>query len=189
MKRIYTRTGDKGMTRIHGGERVPKDDIRIEANGCLDELNTILGVVRTLLPQSHEWQEWLFSIQINLMAVMSHVATPAAIRAQNPNVLPVDMVEDCERKMDVLTEQMEESSHFILPGGTQVSAQLHMARVVSRRAERRLCTLNRQDELPPLVLSYINRLSDLFFVMARYDLRVQQWPEERWQSFTYKRKS
>ena len=88
MKRIYTRTGDKGMTRIHGGERVPKDDIRIEANGCLDELNTVIGMVRALLPIEHDWQLFLHTTQRNLMSVMSHVATPSAIRDQNPNILP-----------------------------------------------------------------------------------------------------
>ena len=97
MKRIYTRSGDKGMTRIHGGERVPKDDIRIEANGCLDELNTVLGIVRSILPLHHEWQTCLFDIQRNLMGVMSHVDTPSALRMQNPNVLPTDMVEVCEK--------------------------------------------------------------------------------------------
>lgn len=188
MKRIYTRTGDKGMTRIHGGERVPKDDIRIETNGCLDELNTVLGIVRTFLPQEHEWQTLLYDIQKNLMAVMSHVATPSAIREKNPNTLPSDMVASCERIMDALTCQMEDNHHFILPGGTPVAAHLQLARVVSRRAERRLWTLNREDELPILILQYLNRLSDLFFVMARYDLWQQQWPEERWQAFTYKRK-
>ena len=71
MKRIYTRTGDKGMTGIHGGERVFKDDIRIEANGCIDELNAVIGIVRSFLPQGHEWQSLLFSIQKNMMAVMS----------------------------------------------------------------------------------------------------------------------
>ena len=189
MKRIYTRTGDKGMTRIHGGERVPKDDIRIEANGCLDELNTVIGIVRAMLPIEHDWQLFLHTIQRNLMMVMSHVATPSAIREQNPNVLPEGMVIECERMMDVLTVQMEENGYFILPGGTLISSQLHMARVVCRRAERRLWTLHRKDELPELVLSYINRLSDLFFIMARFEMNQQQWPEERWQTFTYKRKN
>ena len=188
MKRIYTRCGDKGMTRIHGGGRVPKDDIRIEANGCLDELNTVLGIVRSMLPLHHEWQTCLFDIQRNLMGVMSHVATPSALRMQNPNVLPTDMVEVCEKLMDHLTEQMEDNGYFILPGGTPVSAHLQMARVVCRRAERRLWTLHREDEVPELILIYINRLSDLFFVMARYDMYQQQWPEERWQTFSYKRK-
>ena len=189
MKRIYTKTGDKGMTRIHGGKRVPKDDIRIEANGCLDELNTVIGMVRAMLPVTHEWQLFLRTIQRNLMIVMSHVATPSAIRHQNPNVLPEGMVEDCEQMMDTLAGQMEETGYFILPGGTLVSSQLHFARVVCRRAERRLWTLHRKDELPELILQYINRLSDLFFIMARFEMYQQEWSEEHWQAFTYKRKN
>ena len=173
MKRIYTRTGDKGMTGIHGGERVFKDDIRIEANGCIDELNAVIGIVRSFLPQEHEWQSLLFSIQKNMMAVMSHVATPSTIR---------------EEAMDTLMEQMEDNSSFILPGGTPVSAQLQFARTVARRAERRLWTLHKQDPLPEIILRFINRLSDLFFVMARYEMQQQNWTEEKWQSFAYKRK-
>ena len=83
MRKIYTRTGDEGMTGIHGGERVPKDDIRIEANGCLDELNTLFGVIRSMLPETDGWQEKLYFIQRNMMIVMSHVATPSAIRDRN----------------------------------------------------------------------------------------------------------
>ena len=188
MRRIYTRTGDKGTTGIHGGERVPKDDIRIEANGCLDELNAVIGIVRSLLTQEHEWQSLLFIIQKNLMMVMSQVATPSAIRSKNPNVLPVDLVSCCEAAMDGLMGQMEDNGYFILPGGTSVSAQLQFARTVARRAERRLWTLHRQDELPELILQFINRLSDLFFVMARYEMQQQNWTEEKWRCFAYKRK-
>lgn len=188
MKRIYTRTGDKGMTGIHGGERVFKDDIRIEANGCIDDLNAVIGIVRSFLPQEHEWQSLLFSIQKNMMAVMSHVATPSTIREGNPNILPDDLCSFCEEAMDTLMEQMEDNSSFILPGGTPVSAQLQFARTVARRAERRLWTLHKQDPLPEIILRFINRLSDLFFVMARYEMQQQNWTEEKWQSFAYKRK-
>lgn len=188
MRKIYTRTGDKGTTGIHGGERVAKDNIRIEANGCVDELNAVIGMVRSLLPQEHEWQSLLFVIQKNLMAVMSHVATPSALRAKNPNVLPEDLVAMCEEAMDGLMMQLEDNGYFILPGGTPVSAQLQFARTITRRAERRLWTLHRQDELPEIILRFINRLSDLFFVMARYEMQQQNWTEEKWQSFAYKRK-
>lgn len=188
MRKIYTRTGDKGTTGIHGGERVEKDNIRIEANGCVDELNAVIGMVRSLLPQEHEWQSLLFVIQKNLMAVMSHVATPSALRAKNPNVLPEDLVAMCEEAMDGLMMQLEDNGYFILPGGTPVSAQLQFARTITRRAERRLWTLHRQDELPEIILRFINRLSDLFFVMARYEMQQQNWTEEKWQSFAYKRK-
>lgn len=188
MRRIYTRTGDRGTTGIHGGERVPKDDIRIEANGTLDELNALIGIVRSLLPTEHEWQSLLFGIQKNLMTVMSQVATPAAKRADNPNVLLPDLVVDCEKIMDELMAQTTDNGYFILPGGTPVAAQLQYARTVARRAERRLWTLHRQDALPEAILQYLNRLSDLFFVMARYEVQQQNWTEEKWQSFAYKRK-
>ena len=188
MKRIYTRTGDKGTTGIHGGERVPKDDIRIEANGCLDELNALIGVVRSLLEPEHEWNGLLYDIQRNLMVMMSLVATPSAIRHNNPNTLDENIVTDIEHKLDEFSSEVEELGFFILPGGTVVSAQLQLARTVARRAERRLWTLNRKDAVPEDILKYVNRLSDLFFVMAKLEMQKQNWPEERWNLFAYKRK-
>lgn len=197
MKRIYTKTGDKGMTGIHGGARVPKDDIRIEANGCLDELNTVIGIVRSLLPPEDEWQELLHRIQRELMVVMSHVATPAALRdadperpgSGNPNPLhAAELTTLCEQAMDEMMLCLEDNGYFLLPGGTQTSAQLQFARAVARRAERRLWTLNRQDAVPQDILRFINRLSDLFFIMARMEMQRQGWDEERWQAFAYKRR-
>lgn len=188
MRKIYTRTGDEGMTGIHGGERVPKDDIRIEANGCLDELNTLLGIIRSILPETDEWQEKLYFIQHSMMIVMSHVATPSAIRDSNPNELPQGLDKFCEDWMDVMMSQLEDNGYFILPGGTPLAAQLQNARAVARRAERRLWTLNRTDEVPGEILRFINRLSDLLFVMARFEMQRQQWPEEKWMKFSYKRK-
>jgi ATP:cob(I)alamin adenosyltransferase len=185
--RIYTRRGDKGKTGIHGGQRVDKDAIRIEANGCIDELNSMIGVVRSFLPVAHEWQELLFRIQSEIMVVMSHVATPSDIRDKNPNKLDMDIVLFVEDRIDDLTRQMDEKdSYFILPGGTLVSSHLHMARTIARRSERRLWTLNREDELPPVILQFVNRLSDLFFIMARYEMLQQDYTEERWKHFLYK---
>ena len=243
MKRIYTRTGDKGTTGIHGGTRVPKDDIRIEANGCLDELNCQIGIVRSqlrscdgasedgrcpvkpgmtidcarawgsgtvlsgtsapagpekVLPRDGKdrpdcaqacpagWDFILCDIQQNMMTVMSLVATTAAERKNNPNAMPEDLVTDCEATIDELSEQAGPALHFILPGGTPLAAQLQLARAVCRRAERRLWTLHHQDPVPEEILQYINRLSDLLFVMARCELTRQKWPEERWKAFTYK---
>lgn len=188
MRKIYTRTGDEGMTGIHGGTRVPKDDIRIEANGCLDELNTLLGIVRSMLSETDEWQTKLCYIQRSLMVVMSHVATPSAIREQNPNELPQDLDKFCEEWMDEMMLQLEDNGYFILPGGTPLAAQLQHARAVARRAERRLWTLNRTDAVPGAILRFVNRLSDLLFVLARFELQRQQWPEEKWMAFSYKRR-
>ena len=189
MRKIYTRTGDEGMTGIHGGTRVPKDDIRIEANGCLDELNTLLGIVRSMLSETDEWQTKLCYMQRSLMVVMSHVATPSAIREQNPNELPQDLDKFCEEWMDEMMSQLEDNGYFILPGGTPLAAQLQHARAVARRAERRLWTLNRTDAVPGAILRFVNRLSDLLFVLARFELQRQQWPEEKWMAFSYKRKT
>ena len=186
--RIYTRGGDKGKTGIHGGTRVDKDDIRIEANGCLDELNSMIGVVRAFLPQEHEWQKTFFYLQKELMVIMSHVATPSEIRDKNPNLLDENMVVFCEKEIDMLTERMGDSNDFILPGGNLVSSHLHLARTVARRSERRLWTLNRTDEVPEIILRFVNRLSDLFFAMARFEMYQSGDAEEVWKDFLYKKR-
>ena len=187
--KIYTRGGDKGKTGIHGGSRVDKDDIRIEANGTLDELNSLLGLIRAQAGETHEWQEMLCFLQRQLMVVMSHVATPAELREQNPNPLLEDLDVYCEKQIDHLNGRITHpSTHFILPGGNILSAQCHVARTVARRAERRLWTLNRVDELPPVILRFVNRLSDLLFTMARQEMDREGAEEERWQSFLYKKK-
>lgn len=187
--KIYTRGGDKGKTGIHGGQRVDKDDIRIEANGCIDELNSMIGVVRSFLPEEHEWQNLLFQIQSEIMVVMSNVATPSEIRDKNPNSLNEEIVSFIENQIDVLTQQMEDGNNcFILPGGNLVSSHLHMARTIARRSERRLWTLNKQDELPLLILQFTNRLSDLFFTMARFEMQAQGKVDEKWKLFLYKKR-
>lgn len=186
--KIYTRGGDKGKTGIWGGQRVDKDDVRIEANGTIDELNSQIGVVRAHLGADHKWQPILFQIQTELMVVMSQVATPSELREQNQNKLDESLEKLCEQQMDLLTDEMGPSQTFILPGGTIASAHLQLARTIARRAERRLCTLDKQDEVPASVMRFINRLSDLFFTMARYDMFLAGSIEERWKDFLYKRK-
>ncbi len=141
--KIYTKNGDRGRTGLHGGSRVDKDDPRIEANGCLDELNVAIGLLRARLNASNEWQFMLHDVQRTLMVVMSHVATPSSVRHLNPNVLPDDLSAQCESWIDAMTLLMADGEgYFILPGGTEISALCHQARVAARRAERRLCTLN-----------------------------------------------
>lgn len=188
MNRIYTRTGDDGTTAIHGGIRVPKTDIRIEANGCIDELNVAIGAIRTSLDSGCEWQPLLRDIQINLMNAMSLVATRSDMRCENPNSLPDDMIEDIERQIDRINMECKPAKSFILPGGIPLASALHQARVLARRAERRLWSLNEQDAVEPKILKYLNRLSDLFFVMARYELQHSGCEEEIWREFGYKRK-
>lgn len=187
MRRLYTRTGDKGYTAIHGGMRVPKTDIRIEANGTLDELNVALGMVRIAMPGDHSWQTPLKNVQMTLMTVMSIIATPSEARDSNPNKLPESMVDDTERLIDEVTVESGAAEHFILPCGTVLAGWLHQARVVARRAERRLWQLNEVDAVPDEILRWINRLSDLFFAMARSEMSSEGVDEERWRAFSYRR--
>lgn len=186
MKRVYTRMGDKGMTGIHGGMRVPKDDIRIEANGCLDELNAVIGIVRSMLPAEDGWQELLYAIQRELMVVMSHVATPSGVENPNP-IAAAELTLRCEQEMDAMTAALQDHGYFLLPGGSPVSAHLQFARTVVRRAERYLWALHRQNPVDEDIMRFINRLSDLFFVMARMEIQRQNLPEEKWREFAYKK--
>lgn len=188
MRKIYTRTGDSGTTAIHGGLRVPKTDIRIEANGCIDELNVAVGAVRTALTSGHEWQKLLREIQLNLMTSMSLIASRSDMRGANPNTLPDDLVELLENSIDQINSKCSPADSFILPGGTPVSTALHQARVLARKAERWLWRLQEQDAVPLEILKYLNRLSDLFFIMARYELQQSECGEEIWREFGYKRK-
>lgn len=189
MRKIYTRTGDDGTTGIFGGERVAKDNVRVEANGNLDELNSVIGLIRTMLDKEHKWQTLLKDIQIEIMSMMSITATPEVKRKDNPNRLRPEITTDMEYEMDIMTAAMSDNGYFILPGGTTLSAWLHMARVSARKAERRLVSLHRTDRLPEDVLKFINRLSDLFFIMARYELFNNGQEEEKWKEFGYKRKT
>ncbi|MDR2893922.1 MAG: cob(I)yrinic acid a,c-diamide adenosyltransferase [Alistipes sp.] len=189
MNRIYTRGGDGGSTGIHGGERVPKDDPRIEAVGELDELNSHLGVVRSLLGPDDELHAPLHRLQTEMMTVMSLVATPSARRAANPNRLSPEIEAWCEQSVDAMMAACTDRDYFVLPGGTPVSAQLQLARAMCRRAERRLWTLNTLDPLPEEVLRFVNRLSDLLFAMARAEMQRAGLTEELWQLFAYKNTS
>lgn len=165
MKRIYTRSGDCGMTRIRGGVVLPKDDIVIETNGTLDELNAVIGLVRSFLPEEHGWQSLLNDIQEELLIVMSHIATPEG--KVNPKELHVvELTGRFEEVIDGVIMSVGAPKGFIVPAGRQAVAYLHLARTVARRAERRLCTLSRQKSLKGDIASFINRMSDLFFAMA-----------------------
>lgn len=184
---IYTKTGDKGTTGIFGGERVAKDDIRVEAYGTMDELNTVIGIVRSYLPENDWRQSFLYDIQMKMMVAMSLVATRSEKRTENPNHFSSEATKACEDLIDEFLSETTDNGYFILPGGTPLSAQMQLARTIARRAERRLWSLNSIDEVPESILTWINRLSDLFFVMARHEMQQQNWGEEKWQRFAYKR--
>lgn len=180
--KIYTRTGDRGTTCIRGGERVSKTDQRIEANGAIDELNSILGIVRAISCDKMT-QEVVAEIQTNLMVIMSRIATRSEKRADNPRVLGEDVVAEMEGILDDVTAAGYVTQDFILPGGNPAGAFMHQARSVCRRAERELWRLDAQDPVEPVVMAYINRLSDLLFAMARRETSLAGDADIDWERF------
>lgn len=181
---ISTRAGDKGRTGIGGGGRVDKDDKRIEALGDLDELNSFIGLLRTHLDQSHDWDPHFVQIQTELMNLMGHVATPSDAERRPALPLPEEATQNLEEWMHSIEETLPTSTeHFLLPGGNQVSALCQVIRTVARRAERRLVTLNKSDPVDPSILRFINRLSDLFFKLARQESHRKGLEEKRWRLF------
>lgn len=170
--RIYTRSGDKGTTSLVHGKRVAKDDIRVEAYGTVDELNSIIGTAASLL-QGELWDgkesvmNTLHTIQTILFHVGSELATPE--EREVAWKLKQKHIDDLETSIDTWDKNLPILDNFILPSGHPVSAQLHFARTVARRAERRIITMEQETgNVNPLVISYVNRLSDLLFVAARF---------------------
>ena len=169
MSRIYTRTGDEGETGLFGGGRVAKSDVRVRAYGEVDELNAVLGWVLARLPASESGvRERLVVVQGDLFALGAHLATPADARSRRHlPPLPAERPASFERWIDEAEEELEPLRSFILPGGTEAGAALHLARTVCRRAERAVVALAAGEEVEPGILVYLNRLSDLLFDFAR----------------------
>ncbi|GLU50633.1 ATP--cob(I)alamin adenosyltransferase [Dyadobacter frigoris] len=186
--KIYTKKGDKGTTGLFGGSRVSKDDVRIECIGTLDEANSTIGLLRVKLGNDHVWQPNLHKIQKDLMDMMSHLARPSDAKKENKNPMPEDGAEFCEIWIDTLESEMTSpSDYFLLPGGNEISALCHMARTQMRKGERRLVSLTKTDTVHEAIPAYINRLSDLFFTLARAEMDKAGVAEEKWQLFLYKR--
>ena len=160
LTKIYTRTGDDGTTGLADGSRVAKDAPRIEAIGDVDELNSVIGVLLTEeLPASMRLA--LAAVQHDLFDLGGELSVPGH------GIISDRHVARLERELDALNSKLPALKDFILPGGSRAAAAAHVARAVCRRAERKLVTLNRAETLPPLLLEYLNRLSDLLFVAAR----------------------
>ena len=187
--KIYTKKGDQGMTALFGGKRVYKDDNRVNCYGTLDEVNSTIGLLRARLEPAHAWQPNLHRIQKDMMDMMSHLARPSDCKKENSNPRPVDGAAFCEQWIDELEAAMSSASdYFLLPGGNEISALCHVVRTQMRRGERLLVTLMREDEVEEYIPAYINRLSDLFFTLARAEMDKAGVGEERWQLFLYKKK-
>jgi ATP:cob(I)alamin adenosyltransferase len=187
--KIYTKKGDRGTTALFGGSRVDKDDVRVESYGTLDEVNSTIGLLRAKLGPVHEWQPRLHKIQKDMMDMMSHLARPSDCKKENPNPKPEDGAAFCEEWIDELEAGMtSRSDYFLLPGGNEISALCHVVRTQLRRGERRLVSLMKVDTIEDYIPAYINRLSDLFFILARAEMDKAGVAEEKWQLFLYKRK-
>lgn len=170
--KIYTRRGDAGETDLFGGPRVGKDDLRVEAYGAVDELNACLGLCRAA-SEHDDLREMLEDIQSRLFDLGGALATPSAAHREKSGV-PEPQPEDVARleaHIDALEGELAPLERFILPGGGVASGHFHVARTVCRRAERRAVALARADEVPEPSMRYLNRLSDLLFVMARVENR------------------
>ena len=181
LDRIYTKTGDEGLTGLGGGRRVPKDSPRVRAYGTVDELNSAIGVALAL-GLSDRLVDELGRIQNELFDLGSDLCWPSddKRRERIPTVLP-HHVERLETLIDDLNEIVGPLTNFLLPGGSPGAAQLHVARTICRRAERETITLAREEATGDLVLPYLNRLSDALFVMARYENHERGVAEPLWQ--------
>ena len=180
--KIYTRRGDAGETDLLGGGRVGKDDPRVEAYGEVDELNAGLGTCAAASPHA-DLRELVRGIQATLFSLGAYLASPDAGRRERAAIPAVGEgdVEALEKRIDAFESELEPLRRFILPGGTPAAAAFHVARAVCRRAERRAVALHRAEALPPLALRYLNRLSDLLFVLARVENRRAGIPDVEWE--------
>ena len=173
--RVYTRTGDKGDTGLVGGGRVPKDSPRIEAYGTIDELNAVVGLARVFNAEqldrgeSYRWLDGVLrTLQNELFDLGSELATPADATYEGMFVVGEAQVTALERLIDQCQKDLDPLKSFTLPGGGRVGGFLHQARTVCRRAERRILALSRAETISPWPLKYVNRLSDLLFVLSRW---------------------
>ena len=179
--KIYTKTGDKGETGLFGGERVSKNSLRIEAYGTIDELNAFIGMTvievsdKSVKDLLQKIQNWLFSIGADL-------ATPDNEKTKKLNVFrtPEEYYLYIEKEIDNYESKLDELRNFILPGGTKGAALLHICRTITRRAERMVVALNSTVKIGNNIIIFLNRLSDLFFVLARFDNAVTGTPDIEW---------
>ena len=186
--KVYTRTGDRGDTALVGGKRVPKDSVRIEAYGAIDELNSIVGLARVFNEESldageaHRFlDEVLCQLQDELFDLGSELATPPEFFQQGMYRVSENEIARLEKLMDKCQKDLEPLTSFILPGGGRVGAYLHQCRTVCRRAERDILRLSREEAINPDVIKYVNRLSDLFFVLSRWIAKQTGEQEYLWQ--------
>lgn len=173
--KIYTKTGDKGETGLFGGKRLPKDDLRIEAYGTIDELNATVGALADDITSNYI-RVFLRQVQNDLFVIGSHLATVPGKNLTLPQ-LPEAQIHVMETWMDKWDEALPPLKNFILPGGHPTVSKAHLARCVCRRSERRVISLGHREDVSPLIVMYLNRLSDFFFMLGRtlaQDLQIEE---------------
>ena len=178
MARIYTRTGDKGETGLMDNVRISKDSLRVRAYGDIDELNSVLGLVRAS-SENKEMNALLEGLQRGLFTAGADLASPEEGSRDVPRITK-DRIIALEKTIDMLQEKLPSLKAFILPGGGETGALLHFSRSVARRAERSIVALNSMEKVNENLIPYINRLSDLLFVMARLANQQDGWREMEW---------
>jgi cob(I)alamin adenosyltransferase len=178
INRVYTRQGDAGDTALAGGQRVPKDSLRIDAYGTVDELNAFIGVARAGAPDM--LAAILLRVQHELFNLGSILATlPEDVHPKQARITDADVAQ-LEAEMDRANEELAPLRSFVLPGGSRLNAELHVCRTVCRRAERRCVALSRVESVPPEAIRYLNRLSDAFFVWSRWASHLANALETLW---------
>lgn len=163
--KIYTKTGDKGQTSLYDGTRVDKDNLRVECYGTLDELNSYIGLCTNYA--EGEDKKILREIQIKLFSISGELATKK--EGKYKNIVVEKDIDNLEKIIDSYIEKIDKMDAFIVPGTSLISANLHIARTICRKAERRICSLNKVESINPLLLKYVNRLSDVIYAIARYN--------------------
>ena len=180
--KLYTKTGDKGQTGLIGGTRVPKNDIRIEVYGTVDELNSFIGLLTTYPVQDININ-FLRTIQNNLFTIGSYLATDTSkVQHQQASILKVESIDQIEKEIDRIDAFLPPLNSFVLPGGSQSGAMCHVCRTITRRVERRLFDLNQLYEVDNQICIYVNRLSDYFFALSRYFTIENEGEEIYWKT-------
>lgn len=178
--KVYTKTGDKGKTSLIGGEKVYKDGAQIEAYGTVDELNSYLGLVRDYDEIELRERNFIISVQNDLFVIGSLLAESKQKNKMQLPQITEEMIKNIESEIDNIENQLEPMKFFVLPGGHKLISHLHIARCICRRAERRVVTIANQIDIDPIILKYINRLSDYIFILSRYialklDIKETTW--------------
>jgi len=180
--KISTKTGDSGETGLFGGKRVQKSSIRISAYGTVDEMNAVIGVALCSV-QNNDVKSILGKLQNQLFTVGADLASPLEINPKNisiPRVSNQDIL-NIEAAIDLLEKELEPLRYFILPGGSDAAAQLHVVRTVCRRAEREVVLLAQQEEINQNIVILLNRISDLLFVLSRIENKTSGIPDQKWE--------